>query len=177
MSGPAPTFPECVFAAAGKPALLREFDRLHGTHLAGPGALSPIERLVDETTGKHEADAVLFFRFVYRHVYLLLGGEPLLYLESAPPDAPVPLALDCPACGLPHIDQGEWATTPHKTHRCAHCGHEWRPFLVPTVGVSTAPSAGLVPCTACGRLLCLSGDPRCSVCASGVSYSSQDCTR
>ena len=55
-----------------------------------------------------------------------------------------PQAMDlfCPACGLRHVDQGEWATRPHKTHRCVDvieesgCGHEWRPHDFPTVGRS-----------------------------------------
>lgn len=64
--------------------------------------------------------------------------------------APVPLVLHCPA-GHPHVDEGEWATRPHKTHKCqakrwrggggptppdwGTCGLEWRPAEFPTVGV------------------------------------------
>lgn len=55
---------------------------------------------------------------------------------------PEPKDLFCPSCGLRHIDEGEWATKPHKTHRCvsyqgarsAGCGHDWRPFDFATVG-------------------------------------------
>lgn len=50
--------------------------------------------------------------------------------------APIPLVLYCPVCGAPHVDEGEWATTPHKTHQCQSCRHEWRPFTYPTVGVA-----------------------------------------
>lgn len=65
---------------------------------------------------------------------------------------PVPMVLYCPA-GHQHIDEGEWATNPHKTHRCQHitiacaetgrqvcgsklCGLAWRPADFPTVGVA-----------------------------------------
>lgn len=49
---------------------------------------------------------------------------------------PVPMALHCPKCGTEHVDEGEWATTRHhRTHRCAKCEHEWRPFDFETVGV------------------------------------------
>jgi hypothetical protein len=52
---------------------------------------------------------------------------------------PAPLTLHCPACHTLHVDEGEWATRPHKTHQCQNCQHEWRPCDYPTVGV--APSA------------------------------------
>jgi predicted RNase H-like nuclease (RuvC/YqgF family) len=63
------------------------------------------------------------------------------------------MVLYCPA-GHQHIDEGEWATKPHKTHRCTFgpmypdcgcyhrdrcehkCGLEWRPVNFPTVGVA-----------------------------------------
>lgn len=59
---------------------------------------------------------------------------------------PVPMVLYCPACGKQHLDQGEFAIRPHRTHRCENtpagadgCGHEWRPASVPTVGVASLP--------------------------------------
>lgn len=60
----------------------------------------------------------------------------------AAPNEPVLLALSCPNCGLRHIDEGEWATRPHRTHRCVDgpfgkgCGNEWRPAHMYTVGVT-----------------------------------------
>ncbi len=49
---------------------------------------------------------------------------------------PVPVEICCPNCGKRHIDEGEWATTHHhRTHLCAGCKHEWRPFEYATVGV------------------------------------------
>lgn len=49
------------------------------------------------------------------------------------------IRIECPNCGAAHIDEGEWATHPHRTHQCQSCGHAWRPFLYATVGV--APEA------------------------------------
>lgn len=60
-----------------------------------------------------------------------------------------PLILLCPECEVSHIDRAEWAERPHKTHLCENCGHEWRPFEVPTVGVAEriglpVPSAAIL---------------------------------
>jgi hypothetical protein len=52
---------------------------------------------------------------------------------------PIPLRLDCPACGELHIDAGEFATKPHHTHACQECGAVWRPAVVHTVGVRFLP--------------------------------------
>lgn len=38
--------------------------------------------------------------------------------------APSKMHLECPKCGTTHIDEGEWATRPHKTHQCQNCKHE-----------------------------------------------------
>ena len=50
---------------------------------------------------------------------------------------PVAMVLRCPSCAYQHVDEGEWATRPHRTHLCADCGAEWRPFDYATVGVET----------------------------------------
>jgi hypothetical protein len=61
-------------------------------------------------------------------------------LAEQPSPPPVPIErLECPKCQLWHVDEGEWATKPHKTHRCAGCGHEWRPFDYASVGVAEQP--------------------------------------
>jgi hypothetical protein len=45
---------------------------------------------------------------------------------------PIPSTILCPACNKLHVDEGEFATRPHHTHRCVDdaagngCGHEWR---------------------------------------------------
>jgi hypothetical protein len=51
----------------------------------------------------------------------------------------IPMLLWCPECSERHIDVGEFATKPHHTHACQHCGHCWRPAIVPTVGVQFLP--------------------------------------
>jgi len=53
--------------------------------------------------------------------------------------APVAMFLTCPVCGGRHIDLGRFATHPHATHSCQHCGHTWRPAVVPTCGVQYLP--------------------------------------
>jgi hypothetical protein len=59
---------------------------------------------------------------------------------------PFRLLTECPSCGKLHVDRGEWATKPHKTHLCVDdphsapekgCGTRWRPSEYPTVGVAT----------------------------------------
>lgn len=52
---------------------------------------------------------------------------------------PIPMILTCPWCGCRHIDKGEFATKPHHTHACQHCGFVWRPAIAPTVGVHFLP--------------------------------------
>jgi hypothetical protein len=42
-------------------------------------------------------------------------------------------------CGYQHIDEGEFATRPHKTHTCQKCGQSFTPARVPTVGVRFLP--------------------------------------
>lgn len=39
-----------------------------------------------------------------------------------------------------HIDEGELATTPHRTHACQQCGLLWAPATVPTVGAGVQES-------------------------------------
>jgi hypothetical protein len=55
----------------------------------------------------------------------------------------VPMILNCPTCGLQHIDEGEWATTRlHRTHLCLGCGFLWRPSDRSTVGVRALAKPG-----------------------------------
>ena len=62
-----------------------------------------------------------------------------LYHERQKAVASVPMLLWCPECTIRHIDEGEFATRVHHTHACQHCGHVWRPAIVPTVGVMFLP--------------------------------------
>ena len=52
---------------------------------------------------------------------------------------PIPMLIWCPECGKRHIDEAEFATKAHHTHACQHCGHCWRPAVVPTCGVQFLP--------------------------------------
>jgi len=63
---------------------------------------------------------------------------PLLVNGSVEP-LPMPMILHCPECSTRHIDAGEFATKPHHTHACQHCGFVWRPSKQSTVGVQFLP--------------------------------------
>jgi len=52
---------------------------------------------------------------------------------------PIPIRINCPECGMLHVDEGEFATRPHHTHACQGCGMVWRPAVVATVGVEFLP--------------------------------------
>lgn len=56
-----------------------------------------------------------------------------------PKPEPILMLLWCPECGERHIDEGAFATKEHHTHACQHCGHCWRPAVVPTTGVRFLP--------------------------------------
>jgi hypothetical protein len=49
-------------------------------------------------------------------------------------DSPL-IFTDCPKCGFPHTDEGEWAGRPHRTHLCARCGAKWVPDNRKTVAI------------------------------------------
>lgn len=54
-------------------------------------------------------------------------------------EKPIRMLLNCPACHERHADVGEFATKPHRTHACQHCGLVWRPAIEHTVGVQFLP--------------------------------------
>lgn len=106
--------------------------------------------------------AALMTRKALQDLYDWQNGPPLPSYEQAwsaamkqaetvlgtpvPAMPPLPMVLHCPECKQQHIDVGEFATRPHRTHRCTAeagngpgCGHEWRPALVRTVGVKELP--------------------------------------
>lgn len=64
---------------------------------------------------------------------------PIEYPRDPEPPAPIPMRLICEGCGELHIDEAEFATKPHHTHSCQHCGMTWRPAVVSTVGVRFLP--------------------------------------
>jgi len=61
------------------------------------------------------------------------------------------LCMFCQSCGKLHVDIGEWATRPHKTHLCVDddsgpgCGARWKPSEYPTVGVATLQDTMYLP--------------------------------
>jgi len=73
---------------------------------------------------------------VVRDLVTFLRADRVSRGKAQEPPNPTPMLLRCPNCNRRHIDEDEWATRPHKTHRCASCGHEWRPFEYATVGVA-----------------------------------------
>lgn len=78
------------------------------------------------------------------------------HIEEAETQRPIDMILNCPACGLQHIDEPEgegddgatikrvdvWTNPPHRSHLCHGCGHIWRPADVPTNGVAEIQTKG-----------------------------------
>ena len=64
------TFHDVLMECAGTPELVREFNRLTG-HSLMEG--SPIERMVDEATGREEQALCDFTAFVFECVYVPLA--------------------------------------------------------------------------------------------------------
>lgn len=61
------TFTECVMECAGNSELVAEFDRLSGSNLSLKGA--KIELMIDEATGRLNAELAMFVSFVYERVW------------------------------------------------------------------------------------------------------------
>lgn len=62
------SFRDCVFATVAEPEFLKEYDRLRGTSFAGTA--SPIERMVDEATGRFKEDCSHLIGFIFTHVWM-----------------------------------------------------------------------------------------------------------
>jgi hypothetical protein len=60
--------------------------------------------------------------------------------------SPLPMILNCPKCGVRHVDypepENDWTNPPHKSHLCHACGAVWRPADVPTYGVERIDTRG-----------------------------------
>jgi hypothetical protein len=69
------TFGECLRAAASIPEFVENFDRLMGTSLSRWPRRSPLDRMIDEGTGREREEALKFCAFVYETVYLRLPRE------------------------------------------------------------------------------------------------------
>lgn len=64
-----------------------------------------------------------------------IAEEAFTAMKEAPG---IPMRLPCPSCGEIHVDVA-FATKPHHTHACQHCGMVWRPSVLNTVGVFFLP--------------------------------------
>lgn len=62
------SFDHCWRTSANTPELVQQFDRLYGSSLAGTA--TPVERLIDDATGKTKDDCQAFLRFVWNFIYL-----------------------------------------------------------------------------------------------------------
>lgn len=79
------------------------------------------------------ANVVLMREFIAERIASSLS------INGSVEPSPVAMILHCPECSRRHVDAGEFATRPHHTHACQHCGFVWRPAIVPTVGVQFLP--------------------------------------
>ena len=62
------SFMVCLEETAGTIELVKQFDRLHGSSFATRRA--PLEVMIDEATGKQDADIQELFRFVWNMIFL-----------------------------------------------------------------------------------------------------------
>ncbi|KKM85251.1 hypothetical protein LCGC14_1291030 [marine sediment metagenome] len=76
-------FHECVDYCAGNKEFIKQFDRLAGTNLSLKG--TPIELMVDKSTGKQDADMRMFCDFVYEAIWSRLGSKGI---PTDPKDSP-----------------------------------------------------------------------------------------
>lgn len=108
--------------------------------LARAAPASPLlqDRVLDAAAAAVEASAVVWTGFARNDARTCIRAalEAAGMLPAPTALQPIPVQLDCPECGVAHVDEGEWATRLHKTHQCQACKHEWRPYEYPTVGVA-----------------------------------------
>jgi len=62
-----PLFDMCLLTALANEELVRQFDRLTGSNLQGQG--TPIDRMIDQATGRNEKDMEAFIEFVKEFIY------------------------------------------------------------------------------------------------------------
>lgn len=68
-------FEELVLFCSEHHELLVEFDRLNGTHLSTMNTRAPIEKMIDEASGRDEDAMKKFVDFVYEFVWLRVPRE------------------------------------------------------------------------------------------------------
>jgi hypothetical protein len=59
------TFPECVVYCAKQRGLVEQFDRLTGSHLSEVGKGAPLDRMIDDATGRYDEDMRKWTVFVW----------------------------------------------------------------------------------------------------------------
>ena len=64
------TFEECVLLCSKNTDLVREFDRLAGTHLSTFSKRLPLDRMIDESTGRDKDAMSKFVVFVFETVWM-----------------------------------------------------------------------------------------------------------
>lgn len=76
-----PAFLRCLLEAIDTPELVQNFDRLYDATLTA--RTSPIERMVDEATGKRDDDMRAFVEFVHDSIYMRLPDEAIESLRAS----------------------------------------------------------------------------------------------
>jgi hypothetical protein len=67
------SFEDIVLKAIETPELVAEFDRLAGTNLQKKG--SPLDRMIDDATGRNSDELEMFVSFVFGCIWLPLVEE------------------------------------------------------------------------------------------------------
>lgn len=80
-----------------------------------------------------------FVRSLASFIFGMHLGHRTAQRKSKVEDLPIPMLLWCPKCNERHIDEGDFASKPHRDHSCQFCGMTWRPSTQPTVGVQFLP--------------------------------------
>lgn len=85
----------------------------------------------EEKTVDRDFDAI---SIQYSHDLGLFGNEDITRVNITPPSAFEFVralevgrdmdCIDCSTCGYPHLDLGDFATTPHRKHFCGNCGRD-----------------------------------------------------
>jgi hypothetical protein len=105
---------------------------------AAPASPLLLDRVLDVAAAAVEASADVWTGFARNDARTCIRAalEAVGVLPAPTALQPIPVQLNCPECGVAHVDEGPWATRLHKTHQCQACKHEWRPYDYPTVGVA-----------------------------------------
>lgn len=64
------TFEECLKKCAETDELVKEFDRLNNTHLSTLSQRTPLDRMIDEATGRDREAVQKFAGFVTEFIWL-----------------------------------------------------------------------------------------------------------